>query len=110
MIENLLKQIIHKLEAIINNVLKDLTNFTLSFEINPGGISIYKYFNQEYVDDICLSGYEMFCANVAMRIAFAKLNKFVKTNFIIIDEGFTYCTSTNIHKISFVFHIIRSFY
>ncbi len=110
LIENLLNQIINNLEGIINNVLKDLTNFSLKFEISPEGILIYKVFNDEYIDARYLSGYEMFSANISMRIAFSKLNKFVKTNFIIIDEGFSSCSSTNIHKISSVFEIIKQYY
>ena len=52
----------------------------------------------------------MFSTNIAMRIAFSKLNKFVKTNFIIIDEGFSACSSNNIYKISSVFEIIKVYY
>ena len=106
LIERLLTQIIDNTEKIINNVLKDLTNFSLKFELNREGISIYKSYNGELIDAKFLSGYEMFVSN----IAFGKLNRYIKTNFMIIDEGFASCSNTNIVKIDNVFDIIRKYY
>ena len=99
LIEKLLNQIIENTEGIINNVLKDLTNFSLKFEINKEGISIYKKFNNELIDAKFLSGYEMFVSNIALR-----------TNFMIIDEGFNSCSNTNIVKIDSAFNLIRRYY
>lgn len=110
LIENLLKQIINNCEIIINNVLKDLTNFTLKFEIDNDGIAIYKNFNNELINAEFLSGYEMFVSNIALRIAFGKLNRYIRTNFMIIDEGFASCSNTNILKIDNAFNIIRKYY
>ena len=110
LIENLLKQIISNCETIINNILKDLTNFTLKFEINNEGIGIYKNFNNELINAEFLSGYEMFVSNIALRIAFGKLNRYIRTNFMIIDEGFASCSNTNILKIDNAFNIIRKYY
>ena len=110
LIERLLTQIIDNTEKIINNVLKDLTNFSLKFELNREGISIYKSYNEELIDAKFLSGYEMFVTNIALRIAFGKLNRYIKTNFMIIDEGFASCSNTNIVKINNVFDIIRKYY
>ena len=110
LIENLLNQIISNTESIINNVLKDLTNFTLKFTISKDGISIEKKFNGELIDAKFLSGYEMFVSNIALRIAFGKLNRYIRTNFMIIDEGFNSCSSNNILKIGNSFDIIRKYY
>jgi DNA repair exonuclease SbcCD ATPase subunit len=110
LIERLLTQIIDNTEKIINNVLKDLTNFSLKFELNREGISIYKSYNEELIDAKFLSGYEMFVSNIALRIAFGKLNRYIKTNFMIIDEGFASCSNKNIIKIENVFEIIRKYY
>ena len=44
------------------------------------------------------------------RIAFSKLNKYIKNDFLVIDEGFASCDSKNIEKISTVFDIIRKNY
>ena len=110
LIEKLLNQIISNCETIINNVLKDLSNFTLKFEIDTDGIGISKKFNGELIDAKFLSGYEMFVSNIALRIAFGKLNRYIRTNFMIIDEGFASCSSTNILKINNAFDIIRKYY
>lgn len=110
LIENLLSQIINNCETIINNVLKDLTNFTLKFEIDSDGIGIYKNYGGELINAEFLSGYEMFISNIALRIAFGKLNRYIRTNFMIIDEGFASCSTTNILKINNAFDIIRKYY
>jgi len=52
----------------------------------------------------------MFVSNIALRIAFGKLNRYIKTKFMIIDEGFASCSNTNIVKIDNVFDIIRKYY
>ncbi len=110
LIENLLKQIFSNLEKIINNILIDLTDFTLNFEISNNGIIIYKNIDNDQIDARNLSGYEMFISNLAIRVAFSKLNKFVQTDFLIIDEGFGNCSQTNILKFENVFKNIRKYY
>ncbi len=110
LIEKLLKKVIYNVELIVNNILKEITNFTLKFEINSDGIIINKYYKNEYIDARFLSGYEKFASNIALRIAFGKLNKYIKNDFIIIDEGFSSCDHKNINKINTVFDVIKKYY
>jgi DNA repair exonuclease SbcCD ATPase subunit len=110
LIEKILKKVIFNVESIVNNILKDITNFTLKFEINSDGIIINKHFKNEYIDARFLSGYEKFASNIALRIAFGKLNKYIKNDFIIIDEGFSSCDHKNINKINIIFDVIKKYY
>jgi len=110
LIDKMLNNIIYKIEKIANNIMKELTNFTLKFEIDIDGIIIYKHYKNENIDARFLSGYEKFASNIALRIAFNKLNKYVKNDFLIIDEGFSSCDEKNIEKINIVFDIIRKNY
>ena len=110
LIQKILDKVINNIESIVNNILKDITNFTLKFEINDDGIIINKFYKNEYIDARFLSGYEKFASNVALRIAFGKLNKYIKNDYLIIDEGFSSCDHKNINKIHTIFEVIRKYY
>lgn len=102
--------IINNLESIINNILIDLTDFTLKFNLSVDGLEIYKVKDDEIIDARVLSGYEKFSANLAMRIAFCKLNEYTRSNFLIIDEGFTSSSQNNLPKIETLFDAIRKYF
>jgi DNA repair exonuclease SbcCD ATPase subunit len=102
--------IINNLESIINNILKDLTDFTLKFDLSVDGLEIYKVKDDEIIDARVLSGYEKFSANLAMRIAFCKLNEYTRSNFLIIDEGFTSSSQNNLPKMETLFDAIRKYF
>lgn len=110
LIEKMLNKVIENVESIVNNILKDVTNFTLKIELNTDGVVINKYYKNEYIDARFLSGYEKFASNIALRIAFGKLNKYIKNDYIIIDEGFSSCDHKNISKINSIFDIIKKYY
>ncbi len=109
-IEKMLKKVIYNIETIVNGILREITNFTLKFEVDLDGIVINKYFKNEFIDARFLSGYEKFASNIALRIAFGKLNKYIKNDFIIIDEGFSNCDHKNINKINTIFDVIKKYY
>lgn len=102
--------IINNLESIINNILKDLTDFTLKFDLSVDGLEIYKVKDDEIIDARVLSGYEKFSANLALRIAFCKLNEYTQSNFLIIDEGFTSSSQNNLPKMESLFDVIRKYF
>lgn len=102
--------IINNLESIINNILKDLTDFTLKFDLSVEGLEIYKVKENEIIDARVLSGYEKFSANIAMRIAFCKLNEYTRINFLIIDEGFTTSSQNNLPRMETLFDTIRKYF
>ena len=79
-------------------------------EINSDGLFINKIEGKEEIDARGLSGYEMFVSNLALRIAFGKMNSETSGNYIIIDEGFTSSSSENLAKFENLFNIIRKQY
>ena len=109
-LEKKINTIINNLESIINNILKDLTDFTLKFDLSVDGLEIYKVKDDEIIDARVLSGYEKFSANLALRIAFCKLNKYTRSNFLIIDEGFTSSSQNNLPKMESLFDAIRKYF
>lgn len=102
--------IMNNLESIINNILKDLSDFTLKFNLTVDGLDIYKVKDDEIIDARVLSGYEKFSANLALRIAFCKLNEYTRSNFLIIDEGFTSSSQNNLPKMETLFDAVRKYF
>jgi len=66
--------------------------------------------DDEIIDAKVLSGYEKFSANLALRIAFCKLNEYTRSNFLIIDEGFTSSSQNNLPKMENLFDTIRKYF
>ena len=110
LLDNKILSIINNLEGIINNILKDLTDFSLKFVMDVNSMEIFKIKDDEIIDARGLSGYEMFASNLAIRIAFCKLNKYTRSNFLIIDEGFTASSQNNLSKMDSLFDIIRKYF
>ena len=47
--------------------------------------------NDSKINALKMSGYESLMINIAFRLALGNLNKQLKTNFMIMDEAFTFC-------------------
>lgn len=110
LIENLFSGIISKTEAIINNILKDLTYFTLKFSIEDDEVIIYKIENNKEIEVGGMSTSEHFITNLAFRLAFGRLNRNININFFIIDEGFDSVCEENLPKFRNMFNLIRKQY
>ena len=110
LLDNKIKNIVSNIESIVNNILKDLTDFTIKLYVDIDKIIIYKNKDDELLDAKNLSGYEIFVTNLALRIAFCKLNKCVRSNFLMIDEGFTVSSQNNLPKMETLFDLIRQYF
>lgn len=110
LLDNKIKNIVSNIESIVNNILKDLTDFTIKLFVDIDKVSIYKNKDDELLDAKNLSGYEIFVTNLALRIAFCKLNKCVRSNFLMIDEGFTVSSQNNLPKMETLFDLIRQYF
>lgn len=110
LLDNKIKNIVSNIESIVNNILKDLTDFTIKLFVDIDKVSIYKNKDDELLDAKNLSGYEIFVTNLALRIAFCKLNKYVRSNFLMIDEGFTVSSQNNLPKMETLFDLIRQYF
>jgi DNA repair exonuclease SbcCD ATPase subunit len=110
LLDNKIINIVSNIESIVNNILKDLTDFTIKLFVDIDKVSIYKNKDDELLDAKNLSGYEIFVTNLALRIAFCKLNKCVRSNFLMIDEGFTVSSQNNLPKMETLFDLVRQYF
>lgn len=101
------KMIIPRIQSVTNNILEMLTDFKISIDYNRYGMMIYKHHNNRMIESRLLSGYEKFATNLALKLALNKLNSNIRTNFLIIDEGFGSCDKKNLQKLDTIFDYIR---
>lgn len=87
-----------KLQEIVNNILKQITNFTIV--MNCDGINkinikkIYSNNVKTSLDTYC--GSEKSILDIIFRIALCKFNNYIKSNFFIMDENTSYLDSDKI--------------
>lgn len=103
-------EILPKLKDHINDILTFISDFTIDIEYDKGSIKIYKTVYNKKITLTMMSGYEKFITNIAFRLAISDLNCNIKTNFFIIDEGFSYCDSEHIDKLKSLFEYLRKKY
>jgi DNA repair exonuclease SbcCD ATPase subunit len=100
-------EILPKLEHKINTILECISDFTIEIEYDKGAIKIYKNVFNKRINLAMMSGYEKFITNVSFRLALCDLNNSIKTDFFIIDEGFSYCDADNLEKLKSLFEYLR---
>lgn len=110
-------QYLNKTTNIILELVEDFRiEITLKSEINRSqnksikiDLFILKKNNSKILLELA-SGYEKFIASLALRIAFTKISKAPKPNFLIIDEGFGNFDSTNLNKVDNIFKFLKQEY
>ncbi len=110
--EYYIKKSLNTLEHKINDIILSVTDdFKIKFEINNNGVGLL-HINKNKLNGIVstqLSGSQTFISNVAFRLAINKMNM-IKSNFLIIDEGFGTFDEEKLENIGNLFDMIRKQY
>mgnify|MGYP001306832415 CR=1 FL=1 len=112
-VDNLLSvSILPELTSKINFILNGISDYKITIKYINKTIKIYKVVdNTDYLTDVMmLSGYEKDILNIVMRLAMIKISNDIKSDFIIIDEAFTYCDENNKKKLKNLFNFLRKNY
>ena len=56
------------------------------------------------------SGYESYILDLIFRIALVQINNHIKTNFMIIDEGFSACDNDNKNNVKTLLEYMSNYY
>jgi DNA repair exonuclease SbcCD ATPase subunit len=91
----LTNSIIPHLEASLNGILTEVGQKPLSIEYKNSSINIRKMLGRNKIDVVMDSGYESYLLNLVFRLALVQINNHIRTDFIIIDEGFGACDDEN---------------
>ena len=106
-----MNKIILILETKINNIIRNLSGYEISIEVEKNSIKFNKKEkNDRFINVRKLCGYERIVFNVGLRLALNDMNTMTKTDFILIDEGFSAADDQNIQKITYLIDIIKKQY
>jgi len=103
-------EILPKIQQRLNYILSFITSFQLELEYVNESIKVYKLDDNKKLNCKNLSGFERFLVNIAFRLIFNKINKKIRTDFLIIDEGFSCCDADNMTALKALFEYIRENY
>jgi hypothetical protein len=115
LVDNLLSNhIIPCITNNINNILLDVGHYSIVIEYKNQSINIYKKHNlfkeERGLNAIMSSGYESYLLDLVFRLALVQINNHIKTNFLIIDEGFNSCDISNKNNIKLLLEFMRTYY
>ena len=108
-LENIMNNYVcKKIENGVNEIIKNISGYFIKMKYEDKNV-IINIINQNgcEIDSEMAGGFETFLIQVAFRIVFQQYNNIIKTNFMILDEGFSTADSTNILNISELFVYLR---
>ena len=119
------KNIIPSLQNNINNILSDVGHYQIAIEYKNQSVNINKkpptdgtvdYKDKDKDDDIrdtsivMSSGYESYQLDLIFRLALVQINNHIKTDFLLIDEGFNTCDPDHKNNVKELLEFMRTFY
>ena len=108
-LENIMNgHVCKKIENGVNEIIKNVSGYLIKIKYEDKNIiiTILNQYGCE-IDSEMAGGFETFLIQVAFRIVFHQYNNIIKTNFMILDEGFSTADATNIINLSELFVYLR---
>jgi DNA repair exonuclease SbcCD ATPase subunit len=112
----LTENIIPSLQNTINSILSDIGHYYIDIKYKNQAVNIYKYNTNCDKNDnrglniMMSSGYESYLLDLVFRLALVQVNSHIKTDFLVIDEGFNVCDSDNKNNIKDLLEIMKKHY
>ena len=107
--DELISEVLPKLEIEINNILQPLVDFEILLNTDGKNINSYiAYGEEEYWPLELTSGMEKFISSVAIRTALTNVSNLPRPNFIAIDEGFGSLDSDNFNSLYLLFDYLKN--
>lgn len=106
----LIKKTLPMIESEINNILSQITNFSILLELDDNkNINLFIVYNENQYWTIELgSGMEKFIASIAMRVALTSISNLPRSSFLIIDEGWGNLDEENLNWVSTLLSYLKS--
>jgi DNA repair exonuclease SbcCD ATPase subunit len=101
------KNIIPYLQTSINGILNEVGHYQVNITYKNQSVNVYK---DNGLNIIMSSGYESYLLDLVFRLALVQINNHIKTDFLIIDEGFNACDAENKNNIKELLEYMRSYY
>jgi len=105
----LIRKVIPSIESEVNNILSQMVDFTLKFDLDGKNINgRICYGDEEEWPLEMSSGMERFINSLAIRVALLTVSNLPKPNFLVIDEGLGTLESENLMKMHMLFSILKN--
>ena len=101
------KNIIPYLQTSINGILNEVGHYQVNITYKNQSVNVYK---DNGLNIVMSSGYESYLLDLVFRLALVQINNHIKTDFLIIDEGFNACDAENKNNIKELLEYMRSYY
>lgn len=101
------KNIIPYLQTSINGILTEVGHYQVDITYKNQSVNVYK---DNGLNIVMSSGYESYLLDLVFRLALVQINNHVKTDFLVIDEGFNACDADNKNNIKELLEYMRSYY
>ena len=100
-----------RIEQEVNNILTQLTDFTVMFQTDGKNINAYIVYDENNFWLLELtSGMEKFIASLAIRHALTSVSNLPRPNFLAIDEGLGNLDSTMLNQMFLMLDYLKSQY
>ena len=97
------------IEGEVNNILAQLVDFQMIFEMDGKNINNYIVYDDDNVWPLELSsGMERFISSLAIRVGLINVSNLPRSNFLAIDEGWGTMDSDNLNSVYNLFQYLKT--
>tara|TARA_R110000744_G_scaffold73536_2_gene147204 strand:+ start:22529 stop:25705 length:3177 start_codon:yes stop_codon:yes gene_type:complete len=105
----LITQVIPIIEEEVNDILAQIVEFKIMFELDGKSINTYIVYSEDKTWPLELtSGMEKFISSLAIRTALVNVSNLPRPNFLAIDEGLGNLDSENLNSLFMLFTFLKS--
>ena len=105
---DLITKALPTIEDEVNNILSQLVDFSMTFEMDGKNINNYIVYDNNIWPLELSSGMEKFISSLAIRVGLINVSSLPRSNFLAIDEGFGTMDSDNLNSIYNLFQYLKS--
>ena len=106
---DLITKALPTIEGEVNNILSQLVDFQMLFEMDGKNINNYIVYDDDNVWPLELSsGMERFISSLAIRVALINVSNLPRSNFLAIDEGWGTMDSDNLNSVYSLFQYLKT--
>ena len=104
----LIEKALPMIEGEVNNILAQIVEFGIQFEIDGKSINAYIVYGDQRWSLEMSSGMERFISGLAIRVALINICNLPRSNFLVIDEGFGTLDSENMQSLFQLFTYLKT--
>jgi DNA repair exonuclease SbcCD ATPase subunit len=104
----LISKVIPTVEAAINNILSQVVDFNVMLEVEGKNINGKIVYGEDRLWPLELaSGMEKFISGLAIRVALMSVSSLPRSNFLVIDEGFSVLDAEHVQTIQALLGMLK---